>query len=89
MDRNEAIGLTRRFFALHETRADELAPAVYRQPAADYTSADHLERERRSLFRGTPLLAGLSALAVGDLPMARRQLRVLKRRAEAGAVDTR
>jgi phenylpropionate dioxygenase-like ring-hydroxylating dioxygenase large terminal subunit len=64
MDRNDDIALVRRFFALHETRADELAPAVYRQPAADYTSGDHLERERHSLFRGTPLLAGLSA----DIP---------------------
>ena len=31
----------------------------------------------------------LPALAVGDLPMARRQLRVLKRRTEAGPADTR
>ena len=65
MDRNDDIALVRRFFAL-PTRADELTPAVYRQPAADYTSGDHLERERRSLFRGTPLLAGLSA----DIPEA-------------------
>jgi phenylpropionate dioxygenase-like ring-hydroxylating dioxygenase large terminal subunit len=66
MDRNEDIGLVRRFLALHERRADELAPAVYRQPAADYTSAEHLERERRGLFRCAPLLAGLSA----DIPDA-------------------
>ncbi|HEV7536516.1 MAG TPA: aromatic ring-hydroxylating dioxygenase subunit alpha, partial [Acidimicrobiia bacterium] len=66
MDRDADIGLVRRFLALHETRADELAPATYRQPAADYTSAEHLERERRTLFRGTPLLAGLSA----DIPEA-------------------
>ena len=66
MDRDDDIGLVRRFLALHETRADELAPTVYRQPTADYTSVDHLERERASLFRGTPLLAGLSA----DIPDA-------------------
>jgi phenylpropionate dioxygenase-like ring-hydroxylating dioxygenase large terminal subunit len=66
MDRDVDIGLVRRFLALHETRADELAPATYRQPAADYTGAEHLERERRTLFRGTPLLAGLSA----DIPEA-------------------
>ena len=66
MDRATDIGLVRRFFALHETRADELAPATYRQPAADYTSAEHLDRERRTLFCGTPLLAGLSA----DIPEA-------------------
>src|SRR5205085_4666026 len=61
MDRDDDIGLVRRFLALHGTRADELAPAVYRQPTADYTSVDHLERARASLFRATPLLAGLSA----------------------------
>jgi phenylpropionate dioxygenase-like ring-hydroxylating dioxygenase large terminal subunit len=66
MDRDEDIGLVRRFFALHETRGDELAPAVYRQPATDYTSPVHLERERRALFRDSPLLAGLSA----DIPEA-------------------
>src|SRR5581483_729299 len=66
MDRDDDIGLVRRFFALHGTRADELAPAVYRQPAADYTSAEHLERERRALFGGAPLLAALSA----DIPDA-------------------
>jgi phenylpropionate dioxygenase-like ring-hydroxylating dioxygenase large terminal subunit len=66
MDRHEDVALVRRFFALHERRADELAPAVYRQPAADYTSPAHLERERAALFGGTPLLAGLSA----DIPDA-------------------
>ena len=61
MDRDTDIGLVRRFLALHETRADELAPATYRQPAADYTSAAHLEHERRTLFRSRsakqPMLA--------------------------------
>jgi len=52
VDRHADIGLVRRFLALLETRADELAPATYRQPAADYTSVEHLERERRTLFRG-------------------------------------
>lgn len=66
MDRDDDIGLVRRFLALHQTRADELAPAVYRQPAADYTSAEHLERERATLFARAPLLAGLSA----DIPEA-------------------
>lgn len=64
MDRATDIGLVRRFFALHAARLGDQAPAVYHQPASEYTSAEHLERELPALFLDRPLLAGLSA----DIP---------------------
>src|SRR4051794_34260670 len=66
MDRAVDVALAKRFFALLDTHAYEPAPAVQRWPAAVYTDAAHLEREREVLFRQRPLLAGLTA----DIPAA-------------------
>ncbi len=57
-------GLLRTFFALREAGATTLAPAPYRQRASVYTDPERLAAEERSLFRGRPLVVGLSA----DLP---------------------
>jgi phenylpropionate dioxygenase-like ring-hydroxylating dioxygenase large terminal subunit len=56
--------LLRRFFALRASHSTTMCDSVYRQPAAVYTGQERLDAELRSLFRGRPLVAGLSA----DLP---------------------
>ena len=56
--------IVRRFFSLREQRTSTLAPAVHHQPASAYTARDRFEAEHEALFRGRPLVVGLS----GDLP---------------------
>jgi nitrite reductase/ring-hydroxylating ferredoxin subunit len=53
-----------RFFALREGHTTTLAPEPYRQRADVYTDPDRLRSEESVLFRGRPLVVGLS----GDLP---------------------
>jgi phenylpropionate dioxygenase-like ring-hydroxylating dioxygenase large terminal subunit len=53
-----------RFFELRAAHTTTLAPAVYRQRASVYTDPERLAREEAALFRGRPLVCGLSA----DLP---------------------
>jgi phenylpropionate dioxygenase-like ring-hydroxylating dioxygenase large terminal subunit len=64
MDHATQVTLVRRILTLLEARATELAPAPYVNRVTTYTSATQLERERALLFRGEPLLVGLS----GDVP---------------------
>jgi phenylpropionate dioxygenase-like ring-hydroxylating dioxygenase large terminal subunit len=56
--------LLRRFFALREAHTTTLAAEPYRQRADVYTDPERLKAETRALFRGRPLVVGLS----GDLP---------------------
>jgi phenylpropionate dioxygenase-like ring-hydroxylating dioxygenase large terminal subunit len=56
--------LIRRFFALRDARTTTTASAVYRQHASVYTDPDRLTAEMEALFRGRPMVVGLSA----DLP---------------------
>ena len=56
--------LLRRFFALREARTTTMAPAPHRQRASVYTDPDVLAQEEQAIFRGRPLVVGLSA----DLP---------------------
>jgi phenylpropionate dioxygenase-like ring-hydroxylating dioxygenase large terminal subunit len=53
-----------RFFELREAHTTVLAPEPYRERASVYTDPDRLEQEVATLFRGHPLVVGLSA----DLP---------------------
>ena len=56
--------LLHRWFALRDAHTTSLAPDLYRQDPAVYTSADRLAAEMEVLFRGRPLFVALSA----DLP---------------------
>ena len=56
--------ILRRFFELRAAHTTTLAPEPYRQQAAVYTDPERLAAEEATLFRGRPLVAGLSA----DLP---------------------
>ncbi len=56
--------ILRRFFELRAAHSTTLAAEPYRQRAAVYTDPDRLEQEMEALFRGRPLVVGLSA----DLP---------------------
>ena len=56
--------ILRQFFALRDAHTTTLAPAPYRQRAATYIEPDRLSAEVEALFRGRPMLVGLSA----DLP---------------------
>jgi phenylpropionate dioxygenase-like ring-hydroxylating dioxygenase large terminal subunit len=56
--------ILRRFFALRAGHTTTLAPEVMRQPASVYTDPERLRAEVARLFRGRPLVVGLSA----DLP---------------------
>ncbi len=56
--------ILRTFFALRDAHTTTLAPHVFRQRASVYTDPGRLAEETAKLFRGRPLLAGLS----GDLP---------------------
>jgi phenylpropionate dioxygenase-like ring-hydroxylating dioxygenase large terminal subunit len=53
-----------RFFELREAHTTVLAPEPYRERASVYTDPDRLAAEVATLFRGHPLVVGLSA----DLP---------------------
>ncbi|MEO6497197.1 MAG: aromatic ring-hydroxylating dioxygenase subunit alpha [Solirubrobacteraceae bacterium] len=53
-----------RFFALRDARTTTMASAISRQPACVYTDPERLVAESGALFRGRPLVVGLSA----DLP---------------------
>lgn len=61
--------LLRRFFELRTAHTTSLAPAPVRQPATVYTDPDRLAVEQRTLLRGRPLVAALSAdvSATGDV----------------------
>ncbi len=50
-----------RFFALRDGHTTTLAPAVHRERAAAYTDPERLAAELAVLFRGRPLVVGLSA----------------------------
>jgi nitrite reductase/ring-hydroxylating ferredoxin subunit len=65
MDHARQVELVKRFFELREAGSTDLAPASYRQPASAYVSPERFARERERLFRGRPLLAGLSGDAAG------------------------
>ena len=56
--------LLERLLELRDQRTTALADTVRRQPAAGYTDPDRLRHEVRTLFRGHPLVVGLSC----DLP---------------------
>jgi phenylpropionate dioxygenase-like ring-hydroxylating dioxygenase large terminal subunit len=57
----EAQGrLLDRLLDLRERRTTALADTVRRQPATSYTDPDRLRHEVRALFRGHPLVVGLS-----------------------------
>lgn len=56
--------ILRRFFELRAAHTTTMAPAVFRQRAAVYTDPERLRSEIELLFRGRPLVVGLSA----DLP---------------------
>lgn len=56
--------ILRTFFALREAHTTTLAPAPYRQRSQVYVDAERLRSEEAVLFRGRPLVVGLSA----DLP---------------------
>jgi phenylpropionate dioxygenase-like ring-hydroxylating dioxygenase large terminal subunit len=53
--------ILRRFFALRDGHTTTLAPAVYRQRASVYVDPERLAAEVQALFRGRPLVVGLSA----------------------------
>lgn len=53
--------ILRTFFALRDAHTTTFAPNVLRQRASVYTDPDRLAAETQGLFRGGPLLAGLSA----------------------------
>ncbi len=50
-----------RFFALREAHTTTMAPAVFRQPSSVYVTRERLQAETEALFRGHPLVVGLSA----------------------------
>ena len=52
--------IVRRLLALHDAKSTELAPEPLRNPAHDYTSAEHFALEQRRLFRERPVVACLS-----------------------------
>jgi phenylpropionate dioxygenase-like ring-hydroxylating dioxygenase large terminal subunit len=56
--------ILKRFFALRDAHTTTMAPQPYRQRADVYTNPERLAEEMQTLFRGRPLLVGLSA----DLP---------------------
>jgi phenylpropionate dioxygenase-like ring-hydroxylating dioxygenase large terminal subunit len=56
--------ILRRFFALRDGHTTTMAQAPYRQRASVYTDPARVIDETRALFRGQPLVVGLSA----DLP---------------------
>jgi phenylpropionate dioxygenase-like ring-hydroxylating dioxygenase large terminal subunit len=62
VERQRAI--LRRFFELREAHTTTMAEAPFRQRSSVYTDPDRLADETRALFRGRPLVVGLSA----DLP---------------------
>ncbi len=64
MDRTTQVTLLRRLFDLHQAGSTTMADHVRHQPIRAYTDPEHLERELRGLFRGRPLVVGMS----GDLP---------------------
>jgi phenylpropionate dioxygenase-like ring-hydroxylating dioxygenase large terminal subunit len=64
VNRETDLALVRRFFRSRRGRTDDLADDVWRVPAAEYTSAEHLAREEQLLFRARPVVACLTA----DLP---------------------
>jgi phenylpropionate dioxygenase-like ring-hydroxylating dioxygenase large terminal subunit len=53
--------ILRQFFALREAHTTTLAPEPYRQRADVYTDRPRLDAEIFALFRGRPLVVGLSA----------------------------
>ncbi len=64
MQREAELEWIRRFLEHLRAGTTELAPEELRLPSSIYTSEDHLAKERRGLFHGHPIVAGLSA----DLP---------------------
>jgi phenylpropionate dioxygenase-like ring-hydroxylating dioxygenase large terminal subunit len=56
--------ILRRFFELREAHTTTMADAPFRQRSSVYIDGDRLASETRALFRGRPLVVGLSA----DLP---------------------
>ncbi len=60
MHRSVQLDLMRKVFAHIETGTTDVADAVYRQPAASYSSGQRLARETDILFRRYPLLMGMS-----------------------------
>ncbi len=53
--------ILKQFFALRAAHTTTMAPAVYRQPSSVYVSPERLRAETDILFRGRPLVVGLSA----------------------------
>src|ERR1700694_4727960 len=56
--------ILKQFFALRDAHTTTFAPEPYRQRADVYTDPERLTAEVDALFRGRPLVVGLSA----DLP---------------------
>ncbi|MBW2423509.1 MAG: aromatic ring-hydroxylating dioxygenase subunit alpha [Deltaproteobacteria bacterium] len=63
MERKVELECIRRFLAHLRDGTTDLAPAPLRLPVSHYIDPEHLERERRHVFRGAPKLIALS----GDL----------------------
>jgi phenylpropionate dioxygenase-like ring-hydroxylating dioxygenase large terminal subunit len=57
--------ILRQFFALRDAHTTSLAPEPYRQRADVYTDRGRLDDEVAALFRGRPLVVGLSADLAG------------------------
>jgi hypothetical protein len=56
--------ILKQFFALRSAHTTTMAPGVFCQPSSVYVAAERLQAETDALFRGRPLVVGLSA----DLP---------------------
>lgn len=72
MDHEFEVSVTEHLLKLLEARTSDLAPATYEVPVDVYVDEEHARRERRMLFRDTPLMAALSCElpAPGDFKAA-------------------
>jgi phenylpropionate dioxygenase-like ring-hydroxylating dioxygenase large terminal subunit len=61
MDRAKQVALMQRIFGFLDRQTTELVGEPYVNRVSTYTSGGQLERERERLFRGEPLLLGLSS----------------------------
>lgn len=79
MQRRAELALIRRMLAHLAAGTTDEAPGLLRLPPAQHTSAEHLARERRGLFRAQPIAAALAcelpepgdflAFASGGIPI--------------------
>ncbi|WP_214103074.1 aromatic ring-hydroxylating oxygenase subunit alpha [Acrocarpospora catenulata] len=57
---SKALDVARRGLSLVMNHANEQADSIYEQPASRYLDLDRFELEKKVLFRGRPVFAGLS-----------------------------